>query len=130
MTSGETNSDEQKNRTTEPVTEGVTRGSKAMEEPVLEKNESEPRMMIDRTDREISFSRRALLQAGWIVPVVFAVGLPKNIYAGSPAPSPGHIDLFPSPPPIHIDLFSPPPPDHVDRPPGPFPHDDRINPGF
>ena len=36
-----------------------------------------------RSVREKTFARRALLRAGWTVPVVLSVGLPRNALAGS-----------------------------------------------
>src|SRR5437868_4294224 len=37
----------------------------------------------EREDRQASFTRRAILQAGWTVPVVVAVGVPRAVFAGS-----------------------------------------------
>jgi hypothetical protein len=44
-------------------------------------------------ERAVSFSRRALIEAGWTVPVVLSVVLPERVLAQSP----------PRPPVIHID---------------------------
>jgi hypothetical protein len=38
---------------------------------------------------EVDSARRTLLHAGWVVPVVLAVGLPTKIHAGSPPPDAG-----------------------------------------
>jgi len=45
----------------------------------------------ERTVRQETFSRRALVQAGWTAPVIVAVGLHETIYA-SPHTDRGHAD--------------------------------------
>lgn len=44
---------------------------------------------VERQERAAQFARRTLLQAGWTVPVIAAVGLPERAYAGSAI---GHVD--------------------------------------
>jgi hypothetical protein len=52
----------------------------------------------ERARREASFTRRALLRAGWVAPVILTVGLPSKVFAGSgkhtdtPHADGGHID--------------------------------------
>jgi hypothetical protein len=53
-------------------------------------------------NRESSLTRRALLKAGWAVPVILAVGLPSTVLAGATSPSShhhdkpkGHFDIWP-----------------------------------
>lgn len=48
------------------------------------KNEPRRGAVEERTDGELSSSRRTLLHASWAIPVVLAVGLPEKIYAGTP----------------------------------------------
>jgi len=44
-------------------------------------------------EREVSFSRRALIEAGWTVPVVLSVVLPERLLAASPGgPNIVHVD--------------------------------------
>ena len=45
----------------------------------------------ERTVRQETFSRRALVQASWIVPVIVAVGLHETAYA-SPHTDRGYAD--------------------------------------
>jgi hypothetical protein len=78
------------------------------------------------SERAVSFSRRALIEAGWTVPVVLSVVLPERVLAQSP----------PRPPLIHIDhhgdnsiiVHSDAPftdgTAHNDRPHGDTPHGD------
>ncbi len=38
----------------------------------------------EKTDRETSLTRRAVIKAGWAVPVILAIGLPNgNVFAKS-----------------------------------------------
>src|SRR5262249_47812414 len=52
----------------------------------------------EQARREATFSRRALLRAGWVAPVILTVGLPSTVFAGSgrhvdtPHADGGHID--------------------------------------
>jgi hypothetical protein len=43
--------------------------------------DAEPGASEEKRERERTFARRALLQAGWAVPVVLALGMPQNAYA-------------------------------------------------
>lgn len=63
--------------------------------PVTEKNPS-AKPVIEKAEKEsTSELRRALLKAGWAVPVVTTLGLPKKVYAGHADSefSPTHFDL-------------------------------------
>src|SRR5215216_4607664 len=75
-----------------------------VEESISNVNEPKRDSAMERTDREISFSKRALLQAGWVAPEVLAAGLPGKIYAQS-SMSESHSDstLFHSDRTIHSD---------------------------
>ena len=46
----------------------------------------------DESERERSFSRRALVRAGWSAPVIISV-TPSRVYAQSHVDN-GHVDLF------------------------------------
>lgn len=61
-----------------------------------------PEAEAERKERLATFSRRAILQAGWAVPTVLAIGLPRNVLAQStPTPPPGPIaPINPEPLPI------------------------------
>jgi hypothetical protein len=65
-----------------------------LEESISNVNEPKSDSTMERTDREISFSKRALLQAGWVAPEVLAVGLPRKIYAQSSMGEPRHSDVI------------------------------------
>jgi hypothetical protein len=58
-----------------------------------------------------SFARRDLLRAGWVAPVILAMGLPKNVSAQSP----GHGDQGHTDVPTHSDSHSD---SHTDTPGG------------
>ncbi len=57
---------------------------------VSNKHELEGDSLEERAMRKKAFSRRALLQAGWAIPVILATELPTTVYAqqhGNPVPS-------------------------------------------
>ena len=73
-----------------------------------------------RAEREVDFARRALLQAGWTVPVVIAAGLPRTAHAITPVP---HTDN------PHVDTphTDGPHTDHADTPHVDSPHSDATH---
>ena len=80
---------------TAPATESVVEETKADLKPVDQSsypvNESEQGSEADETNREGSFTRRALLvKAGWTVPVILAVGLPSTVLAHVTSPGRHH----------------------------------------
>lgn len=46
----------------------------------------------EQEERERTFARRALLQSGWAVPVVLALGMPRDAYAVAQSPHDDHSD--------------------------------------
>src|SRR5437667_187891 len=62
-----------------------TRTPEAESGPAAETNEPTPPP--GKAERESTFTRRALLQAGWTMPVIVAATLPETAYAQS-----GHTD--------------------------------------
>jgi hypothetical protein len=83
----------------------------------------------DREERKKSFSRRAILHAGWAIPTVMAIGLPRNVLAQSGGGSPvthGDADA------PHEDGAGPPHADHSDSDtrvttPFHFDHNDGVD---
>ena len=61
-------------------------------------------------ESSVDFTRRALIRAGWTVPVIMAVGLPNEASAQSPAPHNDgpHVD--------HVDHVDHDEPMHFDEP--------------
>lgn len=76
--SAKTGSDEEKRPHEELFANSITAGSRTSE----------------RATRERTFTRRALLKAGWALPVILAIELPQDVSAagsphGPPGPGPG-----------------------------------------
>ena len=71
----------------------------------------------DVTERQKDFTRRALIQAGWVVPLVTAVNIP-SAYAQSPPPHSDHSDVPHQDAHIdsHTDVHSDVPAPHSDAP--------------
>jgi hypothetical protein len=44
---------------------------------------------VERSHRELSFTRRALVQAGWVAPLIAALELPSEVYGASL----GHVNI-------------------------------------
>ena len=97
-----TDSDKGKPRATESVVEEIKADLKPVDQSSPPVNEPEQGSEANEADRESSLTRRALLKAGWAVPVILAVGLPSTVLAGATSPSgchnhkpKGHCDIWP-----------------------------------
>src|SRR5262245_47336741 len=89
-------------------------------------SKSDPEKAPETPERAESFSRRALIEAGWTVPVILSVVLPERVLAQSNPPPPivhldHHFDF-----PIHVHSDAPFTDDtaHNDNPHGDSPHGD------
>jgi hypothetical protein len=94
-----TDSENGKSPATESVVEEIKAGLKPVDQSSFPVNEPEQG---SEANRESSLTRRALLKAGWAVPVILAVGLPSTVLAGATSPSShhhdkpkGHFDIWP-----------------------------------
>ena len=94
-----TDSENGKSPATDSVVEEIKAGLKPVDQSSFPANEPEQG---SEANRESSLTRRALLKAGWAVPVILAVGLPSTVLAGATSPSShhhdkpkGHFDIWP-----------------------------------
>jgi hypothetical protein len=86
-----TDSDKGKLPATESVVEVIKAGLKPVDQSSFPVNEPEQGSEANGPDRESSLTtRRALLKAGWAVPVILTVGLPSMVLAGATSPSGRH----------------------------------------
>jgi hypothetical protein len=93
---------------------------------VVKADQQQEEILKDRAERERTFSRRALLEAGWSIPVVVALQLPQSAlqaqYHADRAPFQDHQDQFDDGPfndgPFNDGPFNDGPPhtDHTDVP--------------
>jgi len=84
-----TDSENGKSPATESVAEEIKAGLKPVDQSSFPVNEPEQG---SEANRESSLTRRALLKAGWAVPVILTVGLPSTVLAGATSPSSHHHD--------------------------------------
>jgi hypothetical protein len=69
------------------LVEVIKAGLKPVDQPSFPVNEPEQGSEANEPNRESSFTtRRALLKAGWAVPVILTVGLPSMVLAGATSP--------------------------------------------
>jgi hypothetical protein len=85
-----TDSDKGKPPTTESVVEEIKVDLKPLDQSSYPVNEPEQGSEANEPNRESSVTRRALIKAGWAVPVILAVGLPSTVLAGKTSPSRKH----------------------------------------
>jgi hypothetical protein len=97
-----TDSENGKSPATDSVVEEIKAGLKPVDQSSFPANEPEQGSEANEPNRESSLTRRALLKAGWAVPVILAVGLPSTVLAGATSPSShhhdkpkGHFDIWP-----------------------------------
>jgi hypothetical protein len=97
-----TDSDKDKPAATESAVEEIEAGFRRVAQPSSSGDEREQGSEANEADRESSLTRRAVLKAGWAIPVILAVGLPSTVLAGATSPSvchdhkpKGHSHLWP-----------------------------------
>jgi hypothetical protein len=82
-----TDSDKGKPPATESIVEEIKADLKPVDQSSSPVDEPEQGSEANEPNRESSVTRRALLKAGWAVPVILAVGLPSTVLAGVTSPS-------------------------------------------
>lgn len=85
-----TGSDKGKPPVTDSVVEEIKAGLRRADQSSFPVNEPDQGSAADEPNRESSLTRRALLKAGWAVPVILTVGLPSTVLAGATSPSGRH----------------------------------------
>jgi hypothetical protein len=85
-----TDSDKNKSAATESAVGEIEAGLQRGAQPSSSGDEREQGSEANEADRESSLTRRAVLKAGWAVPVILAVGLPSTVLAGATSPSGCH----------------------------------------
>ncbi len=90
--------DEKRVFATESVNKGNTADLRVEEESISKVNKDECGLETKHASREASFTRRAVIKAGWIVPVILAVGLPPgDVFAQSSPQGSGTTSYEPPP---------------------------------
>lgn len=104
---GLTDSDTERTSATESADDSSAADPQAIDRSVSEVNEPEQGSAAEQSSRQQTFSRRALIAAGWAVPVILAVGLPPGALAQAVQCSPpsSHFDFN------HVDDDNP---EHLD----------------
>ena len=115
MNSDETrkpDSDKKRSDAIDPIADASATGSTGEDADVAERSEPDRGLDIEQATRQASFSRRALLEAGWSVPVILAVGLPAQATAASPGRTHSDntrkhsdsVSTLPGLPDVHLDI--------------------------
>jgi hypothetical protein len=134
----QSDADDKRSRATELLSHEIGADSIAAASRVSDVNEPVSGSQQGQTRRE--FSRRALIRAGWAVPVILAVGLPQRVGAMSPVlhndgghddgveqthsdVKEEHNDTFPPPPGVEHEDISVPHSDELFPPHQDFHHD-------